>query len=101
MYNINYIINANDIELISYNTNIFYDIKNNIVSRINKLNKSSPYIYSLILNNKSYIDKEIKSSYMNNGISYLFNTTIYLAIYIKLLNKLLNKEVIIIIINLI
>lgn len=91
MYNINYIINANDIELISYNTNIFYDIKNNIVSRINKLNKSSPYIYSLILNNKSYIDKEIKSSYMNNGISYLFNTTIYLAIYIKLLNKLLNK----------
>ena len=91
MYNINYIINANDIELISYNTNIFYDIKNNIVSRINKLNKSSPYIYSLILNNKSYIDKEIKTSYMNNGISYLFNTTIYLAIYIKLLNKLLNK----------
>ena len=91
MYNINYIINANDIELISYNTNIFYDIKNNIISRINKLNKSSPYIYSLILNNKSYIDKEIKSSYMNNGISYLFNTTIYLAIYIKLLNKLLNK----------
>lgn len=91
MYNINYIINANDIELISYNTNIFYDIKNNIVSRINKLNKSSSYIYSLILNNKSYIDKEIKTSYMNNGISYLFNTTIYLAIYIKLLNKLLNK----------
>ena len=91
MYKINYIINANDIELISYNTNIFYDIKNNIVSRINKLNKSSSYIYSLILNNKSYIDKEIKTSYMNNGISYLFNTTIYLAIYIKLLNKLLNK----------
>lgn len=91
MYNINYIINANDIELISYNTNIFYDIKNNIVSRINKLNKSSSYIYSLILNNKSYIDKEIKTSYMNNGICYLFNTTIYLAIYIKLLNKLLNK----------
>lgn len=91
MYNINYIINANDIELISYNTNIFYDIKNNIVSRINKLNKSSSYIYSLILNNKSYIDKEIKTSYMNNGIIYLFNTTIYLAIYIKLLNKLLNK----------
>ena len=91
MYNINYIINANDIELISYNTNIFYDIKNNIVSRINKLNKGSSYIYSLILNNKSYIDKEIKTSYMNNGISYLFNTTIYLAIYIKLLNKLLNK----------
>lgn len=91
MYNINYIINANNIELISYNTNIFYDIKNNIVSRINKLNKSSSYIYSLILNNKSYIDKEIKTSYMNNGISYLFNTTIYLAIYIKLLNKLLNK----------
>lgn len=91
-YNIYYIVNATDIELINYNTNILYDIKNKIVSRINLLNKSKSYIYSLILNNKSYLDKDIKSSYINNGISYLFSTSgIYISLYIKILYKLLNK----------
>lgn len=90
--NIFYIVNANDIEIIEYNDNIIYDIKNRLFNRINKLNKSSNYVNSFILNNKSYLDKEIKSIYINNGILYLFSlSSIYLSIYIKLLYKLLNK----------
>ena len=90
--NIFYIVNANDIEIIKYNDNIIYDIKNKLFNRINKLSKSSNYVNSFILNNKSYLNKEMKSIYMDNGILYLLSlSSIYLSIYIKLLYKLLNK----------
>lgn len=90
--NIFYIVNADNIEIIKYNDNIIYDIKNKLFNRINKLSKSSNYVNSFILNNKSYLDKEIKSIYINNGILYLFSlSSIYLSIYIKLLYKILNK----------
>lgn len=86
--NINYIVNSYDIEIIKHNTNIIYDIKSILVSRINNLIKSKAYVYSLILNDKRYIDSNIKKSYVNNGISFLISlSSIYLSLYIRVLSK--------------
>ena len=93
-----YTLKISDIEKISDNTNIFYKIKNNIISNIANY-KSSSYLYTFILGNNDYIDDNINNSYQLNGINHLFSVSgmhvsFLSSIIISLLKKINKKEVI-------
>ena len=68
---IKYIINIESIVLIEKNKNIFYKIKNSIISRISSINNNE-YLYAFILGKSSYIDSEIYNNYKINGVTHLF-----------------------------
>lgn len=63
-----YVFNIDEIE-IKKKVNIFYKIKNYLFDKISK--KESPYLYSFILGDSSYIEDDVKESIQNNGISHL------------------------------
>jgi len=65
---INWIFNIENFEIIE-NNNIFYNLKNNIINRVNKLNNK--YLNTFILGNNE-LDDDIYSVYQSNGISHLF-----------------------------
>ena len=68
-----YIMTAKNIEKISNNTNIIYDLRDKISSRIDKISKSNEYIKIFILGDTSLLDDDINESYRQNGISHLFS----------------------------
>ena len=89
---INYIIKADNIQLIKGNTNVFYKIKNIILKRIEKCSKSSSYLKTFIFADKNYIDNEIFSSYQSLGISHLLAVSgMHVSLISLLLLKLLDK----------
>ena len=64
------IISVNSIEIAKKNTNLFYNIKNITIKKINKI-ENNEYIYLFIMG-KNNLDNNIKDSYSKNGISYLY-----------------------------
>ena len=64
---------ASTITKISHNTNIIYDLREKISSRIDKIYKSNEYIKIFILGDTSLLDENINESYRQNGISHLFS----------------------------
>lgn len=85
-------ININEIKLIKENKNIFYKLKNMAFLRSKKLTKSYSYINGLILGDNSSIEKEVKTSYQENGISHLFAISgLHVSIFIFIINLFLKK----------
>ena len=69
IYNIVY---ADSVKKISNNENIIYYIKNKLIERIDNIPKSKMYIKAFVLELKDEINKDVLSSYSENGISHLF-----------------------------
>ena len=85
--NIYYIVKAYKIEKISSNKNIILSIKQLIINRI-----SNRYLYTFILGDKSYIDKNVLRSYQENSISHLFAISgMHISLLAEIINKLLKK----------
>ena len=71
--NIHFTMIASNISKVSNNTNIIYELRETISSRIDKIYKSNEYIKIYILGDNSLLDEEINKSYRQNGISHLFS----------------------------
>ena len=93
-----YVMDSENIEVIK-NNNFLYNIKNFFIDRIEKsINKN--YLYTFILGDNSYIDKNVKNSYQTNGISHLFavsgmHVSLLTMIMYFILNKLIKNKLII------
>ena len=86
------VIEITKIKKIKNTTNIFYRIKNKLLQRGKKLNKSYPYINSLIFGVNTYLDEEVMTSYRENGISHLFAISgLHISVFIYLISVILNK----------
>lgn len=82
-----WITNNPEINIIKYNKNIFYKIKNKIIHKIN-----NEYLNSFILGDNSYLDDTVITSYRINGISHLFSISgMHITLLSTLLLKLLSK----------
>ena len=82
--NIYYQITINKIIKIKSNNNLYYFIKRLIIKRLN----NNPYLYTFVLGDKSYLDKEVTTSYQENGISHLFAIS---GMHITLLSEIIDK----------
>ena len=82
---IDYILEINDIKLYKSN-NIIYKIKDKI-RRIMDFHKSKSYLYAFIFGDTNYIDKDIKISFNEMGISHLFAIS---GTHISLLTIIIN-----------
>ncbi len=92
-----YKMNASSITIIGKNKNILYSIKNYLIEKINKLNKSS-YLKTFILGDSSDIDDDVLSSYRTNGVSHLFSVsgmhiTLLSSIILFILNKIKKSKI--------
>lgn len=87
---IHYILSASNI--VKYKeSNLFYKIKNYVISRIDSIPNNS-YIKSLILGDSSSIDKDYLTSYRQNGVSHLFAISgMHVVFIVKLLERIFNK----------
>lgn len=86
------VVNITNIERIKENDSVFYYLKNILFDRGKKLEKSYPYISSLIFGNNSYLDDDVLLSYRENGISHLFAISgLHISIFIMLISVLLDK----------
>ena len=64
---IHYIFKVISIEKVANNKNIYYFIKQKLITYLD-----NPYLSTFIIGDKSKISKEITTSYQKNGISHLF-----------------------------
>ena len=86
------VIEVTYIEKIKDNENIFYSLKNFLLKRSENLEKSYPYINSLIFGNNSYLDEDVIKSYRENGISHLFAISgMHISIFILFLSFILDR----------
>ncbi|MGN0993121.1 MAG: DNA internalization-related competence protein ComEC/Rec2, partial [Bacilli bacterium] len=86
------VIEITDISKIKDNENVFYLMKNKLLNRGEKLNKSFPYISSLIFGNNNYLDDDVLSSYRENGISHLFAISgLHISVFIMIISFFLDK----------
>ena len=69
---INYVLNIDEIDLISKNKNVLKKIKITIKNKLENRN-SFRYLNSFIMGNTSYLNSDIKSIYQKIGISHLFS----------------------------
>lgn len=85
---INYILTAEEVEILRKNNNIFYKLKNKIVNKLN----GNVYLNAFILGDNSYIDDKVKTSYQLNGISHLFSVSgMHVSFIVLILTILLKK----------
>jgi len=79
-------------EKVQDNKNIIYFIKDFLYRRSNKLEKSYPYINTLLFGNKNDLDSDVTSSYSENGISHLFAISgSHISIFVVILESILKK----------
>lgn len=84
---INYLFDINKITKLRNNNKLRYKIKNTIIDNIDKsINRN--YLYTFILGNNKYIDKEVMDSFRKNGISHLFAVS---GMHISLISLILLK----------
>ena len=87
-----YIFNANKIEVLKNNTNIFYKIKKIIKDRINNYTYSKEYLEVFILGNKNDISEDQINMFNELGIIHLFSISgMHISIFILFLNKLFKR----------
>lgn len=105
---INYIVKASKINIMKYNNNPFYSLKNILLNRIEKCDKSKGYILAFLYADKSLLEKDIYTKYQNLGISHLFavsgmHVSLISIVLLKILKRIneIKKYVIISIILLI
>lgn len=79
-----YTVSIKKIILQKKNKNLFYTIKQIIVSSFHK----NPYLHTFLLGDKSYLKDEVKRSFQQNGISHLFAIS---GMHITLLSSILKK----------
>ena len=74
LYNnqIYYLIAADEIKIISKNTNIFYYIKNMVIKRIENIDDTG-YLKIFVLGINGDLDSDMLDSYEFNGVSHLFS----------------------------
>ncbi len=76
---------------IKENNNFYYNLKNNIVNYI-KTFKSSNYLYTFILGNKTYLEGDIYQVYQDNGIAHILAISgLHISIYIFIFEYILKK----------
>ena len=86
------VIEITDISKINDNENIFYLIKNKLLDRGERLDKSFPYISSLVFGNNNYLDEDVLVSYRENGISHLFAISgLHISVFIMIISVFLDK----------
>lgn len=86
------VIEITDIKKINTNISLFYKIKNKLYERGKMLDKSYPYINSLIFGNNSYLDEDVLVSYRENGISHLFAISgLHISIFIMIISCVLDR----------
>jgi len=79
-------------EKVRDNKNIVYFIKDFLYRRSNKLEKSYPYINTLLFGNKNDLDSDVTSSYSENGISHLFAISgSHISVFVIILEGILKK----------
>lgn len=66
-----YTCTVSNIKIIDKPKNIFYRIKNFIISRINSF-ETRDYLSTMIVGDKSLLDEETLDDYQNNGVIHLF-----------------------------
>ena len=87
--NIFYILSVENIKILNGNVSLFYNMKNNIIKRIESL-KNSKYYKTFLLGDKSEIDSNMLERYKNMGIFHLFAISgMHINLFIFILNKLL------------
>ena len=94
---IKYAVTGNDIAIIRKNKNILYALKNKLLDRVNKCNKTSNYIKTFLFADKNYIQEEIYKSYQTLGVSHLFaisgmHVSLVTMLLLKILYKLKEKN---------
>ncbi|MBR5370068.1 MAG: ComEC/Rec2 family competence protein, partial [Bacilli bacterium] len=83
-FNNNY-ISISKYKIISKNKNIYYFIKSKLISTFN-----NRYLYTFILGDKSYLDKDVVRSYQENGISHLFAISgMHISLLVLMITKIL------------
>ena len=83
-FNNNY-ISISKYKIISKNKNIYYFIKEKLISTFN-----NRYLYTFILGDKSYLDKNVIRSYQENGISHLFAISgMHISLLVLMIAKIL------------
>lgn len=80
------------------NPKIHYKIKNKIIKKVNR-SKNKAYYYTFLLGNTSFIKKEVKESYLKNGMSHLFaisgmHISLFSFLILQLFKKIFSKETI-------
>jgi len=86
-----YIFNINSLRKNNNNKNIFYDIKNFLISIINS-NASYKYLHTFILGDNRYLDSTIKTNYQFLGISHLFSISgMHISIFSSIILFILKK----------
>ena len=83
-FNNNY-ISISKYKIISKNKNIYYFIKQSIINTFN-----NRYLYTFILGDKGYLDKNVVRSYQENGISHLFAISgMHISLLVLMITKIL------------
>ncbi len=86
-----YLVSAERIERLANNTSILYYIKNKIIERIDKIDKTG-YLRTFILGDKSILSSDMIDSYQENGISHLFSISgMHVSLIVGILLFLLDK----------
>lgn len=86
--NIFYLIDISKIEVVSKNKNFYYCLKQNLIDSL----AGNAYLSTFILGDKSNIDKNVITSYQENGISHLFAISgMHITLLANLISKVLKK----------
>ena len=93
---INYIFQADKIEVTNQNIPLIYQIKNTLNKHIENY-QSKPYLNALVLGNDDEINENIQNSYQTNGITHLLaisgaQITLFSSILLFLFNKIFSKN---------
>lgn len=86
-----YTFNADALEVVGQNSNIYYQFKHWLSKRIESIDDTG-YIKAFVLGSKSEIDEEVFKTYQNNGITHLFAISgMHISLFSSILLFLLKK----------